>query len=76
MLRWVRINRYEELSGDTADAVSKRLRTGQWLRDIHARQPAGSATLWVNLDAVEDWAAGKMPAPQLQHLVHLLLCPL
>lgn len=61
MLRWVRINRYIELSGDSADAVQKRLRTGQWLRDVHARQPDGSATLWVNLDAVEDWAAGQKP---------------
>lgn len=64
MLRWVRMNRYEALSGDTADAVEKRLRTGKWLRDVHARQPEGSATLWVNLDAVEDWAAGKTPAHQ------------
>lgn len=64
MARWVRINKYTEVKGDTADAVEKRLRTGIWLRDIHARRPEGSATLWVNLDAVEDWAAGKKPAHQ------------
>lgn len=55
------MNRYEEISGDTADAVEKRLRTGKWLRDVHARQPDGSAVLWVNLDAVNDWAAGVLP---------------
>lgn len=64
MLRWVRMNRYEELSGDTADAVEKRVRTGKWLRDIHVRRPEGSATWWVNLDAVDDWVEGTKPAHQ------------
>lgn len=62
MLRWVRINRYCEISGETVDAVQGRLRTGVWLRDVHARQPQGSKELWVNLPAVEDWAEGKKPA--------------
>lgn len=47
-LRWVRMNRYEELTGDTADAVEKRVRTGKWLRDIHVRRPEGSAAWWVS----------------------------
>lgn len=62
MLRWVRLNRYLELSGETADAVQGRLRTGTWLRDIHARLPHGSKELWVNLPAVDDWAEGVKPA--------------
>lgn len=61
MARWVRINKYTEEKGDTADAVEKRLRSGVWLRDVHARQPEGSAALWVNLDAVDDWAEGRKP---------------
>lgn len=64
MLRWVRMSRYCELSGDTPDGVDKRLRTGKWLRDVHARRPEGSAELWINLPAVEDWAAGKVPVHQ------------
>lgn len=62
MLNWIRLSKYCELSNDTPDAVEKRLRTGHWLRDIHARKPEGSAELWVNLRAVDDWAAGKQPA--------------
>ena len=61
MLRWVRMKRYCELSGDTPDAVDCRLRAGHWLKDVHARRPAGSKELWVNLDAVNDWAAGVLP---------------
>lgn len=60
-LSWVKLTKYCELSGDTADAVNKRLRTGAWLRDIHARVPEGSAEKWVNLKAIEDWAEGKKP---------------
>ena len=64
MLRWVRLNKYLAESGETEDAVHKRLRTGVWLRDVHARVPEGSKTLWVNLDAANDWAEGKKPAHQ------------
>ena len=63
-LSWVRLSKYCAESGETPDAVEKRLRTGKWLRDVHARKPDGSAELWVNLRAVEDWAAGKVPAHQ------------
>lgn len=61
-LRWVRLKRYCELTGDTPDAVDSRLRAGFWLRDIHARRPEGCKETWVNLDAVNDWAAGNGPA--------------
>lgn len=64
MLSWVRMSRYCELSGDTPAGVDKRLRTGKWLRDVHARRPEGSAELWINLPAVEDWAAGRLPVHQ------------
>ena len=63
-LDWIKLSKYCELSGETHDAVEKRLRTGKWLRGVHARQPDGSAELWVNLRAVEDWAEGKKPAHQ------------
>ena len=64
MLRWVRLKRYCELSGETPDAVDGRLRAAVWLKDVHARRPEGSKELWVNLDAVNDWAEGKKPAHQ------------
>lgn len=61
-LQWVRLKKYCADSGDTAGGVENRLRTGKWLRGIHARVPDGSACLWVNLRAVNDWAEGKKPA--------------
>lgn len=62
-LEWVPMNRYCELFGETSDAVDKRVRSGYWLRDVHVRHPEGSKQLWVNLEAVHAWAAGK-PAPR------------
>ncbi len=62
MLYWVRLSKYCAESDDTPDAVQKRLRTGKWLKGVHARVPEGSSELWVNLKAVNDWAAGRVPA--------------
>lgn len=61
MATWVRLKKHCEDTGDTADAVDGRLRAGFWLRDVHARQPEGSKELWINKDAVDDWAAGVVP---------------
>jgi hypothetical protein len=63
-LHWTRSKVYCERSGDTPDAIDKRLRQGIWVRDVHARQPEGSKELWINEHAVNDWAAGK-PNPHL-----------
>ncbi|WP_124458970.1 excisionase [Variovorax sp. KBW07] len=62
-LGWVPINRYCELFGETPDAVDKRLRSGHWLRDVHVRHPVGSKQSWINIQAVNDWAAGRVTAP-------------
>lgn len=64
ILDWVRLSRYCELTGETPAAVDNRIRAGVWLRDVHARRPDGSKELWVNLRAVNDWAAGNGPAHQ------------
>lgn len=63
-LRWVRLSRYLEMAGETREAVLNRVRAGHWLRDVHVRTPNGSAEQWVNLEAVNDWAAGGKPAHQ------------
>jgi len=62
-IEWIPVSKYCELTGETADAVDKRIRSGYWLRDIHVRQPEGSSRLWINIEAVNQWAAGKKPAP-------------
>lgn len=63
-LHWTKASAYCQQTGDTADAIDSRIRAGFWVRDVHARRPEGSRELWVNLNAVNDWAAGK-PNPHL-----------
>ncbi|WP_426391922.1 hypothetical protein [Variovorax sp. R-27] len=60
-MEWIPMSRYCELFGETADAVDKRVRSGHWLRDVHVRHPDGSKQSWVNVRAVNDWAAGRKP---------------
>ncbi|MDP9893210.1 hypothetical protein J2W32_001485 [Variovorax boronicumulans] len=61
MIEWMPLLRYCELYGETPDAVDKRVRNGYWLRDVHVRLPAGSKQTWINIEAVNDWAAGRTP---------------
>jgi len=52
-LNWVKLGRYVELSGDTADAVQSRRKTGKWLDGRECKMVDGR--LWIDLRAVETW---------------------
>lgn len=41
MLHWKRLKVYCSESGDTPDAVDKRVRSGIWLRGVHVNVPPG-----------------------------------
>lgn len=56
MMRWVKLKKYCELSGDTPYAVHAKRRNGVWVDDIHCRI-APDGNLWVNLDEIEKWVA-------------------
>lgn len=53
-MKWVKLCRYCELSGDTSDAVHAKRRKGQWVDGVHCRI-APDGNLWVNMEAVEKW---------------------
>lgn len=61
MLGWRPLSRYCQDYSDTHDAVEKRVRAGHWLKGVHVNKPAGAKELWANLDAINDWAAGRLP---------------
>ena len=60
-LRWVMLNRYCELSGDTAAAVNARKRAGIWLQDLHYTSRGGR--IWINLDEVQRWVESGATCP-------------
>lgn len=59
-VKWVKLKRYCELTGDSAMAVHKRRGQGVWLDGKHTKI-AGDGRLWVNLDAASDWVETSAP---------------
>lgn len=55
-LNWVKLGRYVELSGDTADSVQSRRKAGKWLDGRECKVVDGR--LWIDLRAVETWVDG------------------
>ena len=53
-MRWVKLSKYCELTGDTEDAVHAKRRSGIWLDDVHCKI-AGDGRLWINTEAVQEW---------------------
>lgn len=53
-MKWVKLKKYCDVSGDTANAVHARRKKGLWLDGVQCRLgPDGN--LWVNLAEVEKW---------------------
>ncbi len=53
-MKWVKLKKYCELSGDSPEAVRIRRKRGKWLNDVQCKVgPDGN--LWINLIEVEKW---------------------
>lgn len=63
MLKWVKLKKYCQESGDTSDAVHAKRKRGIWLDGVHTKI-AADGNLWVNTEAVEKWVEQGMQATQ------------
>jgi len=61
-IRWVKLGRYCEMTGDSRDAVHARRASGKWLDGVHCR--IVDHMLWVDLEAVSEWIEGGIAATQ------------
>lgn len=52
-VKWVKLERYVEISGDSVDSVQARRKAGKWLNGNQCKIVDGR--LWINLPAVEQW---------------------
>lgn len=58
-VKWVKLAKYTELTGDTASAVRARRKKGQWQEDVHSCVgPDGN--IWVNLQEAQEWVQNQM----------------
>jgi hypothetical protein len=53
MVKWVRVNRFCELTGFTADSVQKLIAKHKWIEGQQYRKVNGC--VFVNLDGYEKW---------------------
>lgn len=53
-MKWVKLSKYCELSGDTEDAVHARRRRHVW-NDGQEFKKAPDGSIWINTQAVEAW---------------------
>ena len=53
-MKWVKLKKYCEESGETKDAVHSKRRKGQFVDGIHTKI-AADGNLWVNIEEVEKW---------------------
>lgn len=52
-IEWVKLSKYVEITGDSADSVHARRKAGKWLDGDQCKIVDGN--LWVNLRSVERW---------------------
>jgi hypothetical protein len=67
-MKWIKLRKYCEISGDTSDAVHAKRKRGIWLDGLQCKVgPDGN--LWVNLTEVEKWVESGKQMLQKLHLV-------
>jgi len=53
-MKWVKLIKYCDISGDTIDAVHAKRRKGIWAEGKHWRK-APDNKIWINIEAVDKW---------------------
>lgn len=62
MIKWVRLNKFCEISGYTPDAIYSKMKKGVWLEGTHWRKgPDGH--IFINLHEFEQWVEGQKFTP-------------
>jgi hypothetical protein len=53
-MKWIKLRKYIELTGETTETVRNKRRYGYWLDNVHYKK-APDGGLWINIQAVEEW---------------------
>jgi hypothetical protein len=53
-VKWIKLKKYCELTGETPASVKAKRRVGHFINDVHCKV-AADGNLWINIDEVEKW---------------------
>jgi hypothetical protein len=53
-MKWVKLRKYCELSGETPDSVKAKRRAGHFIDGVHCKV-APDGNLWLNTEEIEKW---------------------
>lgn len=53
-MKWIKLVKYCEVTGDTPDAFQARRRRGVWIEGLQFTK-APDGTIWINTDEVDKW---------------------
>lgn len=53
-MKWIKLAKYCELTGDTPDAVYAKNRRKIWIEGVHYTKPADGC-IWINTEEVDKW---------------------
>jgi hypothetical protein len=53
-MKWVKLSKYSDMSGDSPDAVHAKRKKGQFVDGVHCKI-AADGNLWINTEMVEKW---------------------
>lgn len=63
-LKWIKLQKYCELSGDTKDAIYAKNRRRIWQRGVHYEKGADGC-IYINTEAVSKWLEGQLNSQSL-----------
>lgn len=64
ILKWVKVQKYCELSGDTLEGVRAKRRKRIWTEGVHWSRPA-DGVFYINIEEVSKWVENQSPSERL-----------
>lgn len=62
-IKWLKLNRFCELTGETEDAIQSRRTAGEWLDSIHVQ--TRNNRLYVSIEAYNRWVENGLTKTEL-----------
>ena len=55
---WIPAEQYYAIYKESKGQIDERIKNKYWIKGKHYNQPKGSKQRWINIEAINQWAAG------------------